>query len=278
MAKLLDGLALATKIKEEVRAKIAKSGINPGLAVVIVGENPASRIYVNHKKRDCTQCGIRSEEFALPADSGEAALLTLIAELNSRTDIHGILVQQPLPAGYDTKKILQAVAPHKDVDAFHPENVGRIVSGDYQFLPCTPAGVMKLLDEYGIDPMGKHCVVIGRSDIVGKPQALLLLHRHATVTICHSRTPDLGAMTRQADILVSAVGVAGLVTADMVKVGAVVIDVGMNRDESGKLCGDAAFDEVAEVASHITPVPGGVGPMTRAVLMQNTLYAAENFA
>ncbi|MCL2376711.1 MAG: bifunctional methylenetetrahydrofolate dehydrogenase/methenyltetrahydrofolate cyclohydrolase FolD [Defluviitaleaceae bacterium] len=275
MAIILDGKALARQVKQEVRAQVDAGGITPGLAVVIVGDNAASRIYVEAKKKDCAACGIASFEFALPADAGEAALLTLIDELNNRDDIHGILVQLPLPKGYSEQAVIQAISPTKDVDAFHFENVGKITTGDYIFLPCTPAGVMEILDHYGIDPAGKHCVVVGRSNIVGKPQALLLLHRHATVTICHSRTPDLAAMTRQADILVAAVGRAGLITADMIKPGAVVIDVAINRGEDGKIRGDVDFDGVAEVASHITPVPGGVGPMTRAVLLRNTLKAAQ---
>ena len=274
MAIILDGKALAAQVKREVAQEVTARGLTPGLAVVIVGDNAASRIYVNAKKKDCAACGINSFEFALEADVGEAALLALIAELNAREDVHGILVQLPLPKGYSEQAVIQAIAPHKDVDAFHFENVGKITTGDFVFLPCTPAGVMEILDHYGIDPAGKHCVVVGRSNIVGKPQALLLLHRHATVTICHSRTPDLAAMTRQADILVAAVGREGLITADMVKPGAVVIDVAINRKENGKICGDVDFDGVAAVASHITPVPGGVGPMTRAVLLRNTLKAA----
>ena len=275
MAILLDGKAVAEEIRARVKAEIEKTGLRPGLAVVIVGENPASRIYVDNKKKDCAACGIYSEELALPADAGEEKLLAVIEALNQRPDIHGTLVQLPLPKGYSEQKVIGAIAPEKDVDAFHLINVGRIMVGDYAFLPCTPAGVMALLDHYGIDPKGKHCVVVGRSDIVGKPQAMLLLHRHATVTICHSKTPDLAAMTRQADILVAAVGKVGLITADMVKPGAVVIDVAMNRDESGKLCGDVDFAGVEPIASYITPVPGGVGPMTRALLMRNTLTAAK---
>jgi methylenetetrahydrofolate dehydrogenase (NADP+)/methenyltetrahydrofolate cyclohydrolase len=272
---MLDGKALAEVVKGEVRAEIEKNGLSPGLAVVIVGENPASRIYVDNKRKDCLACGIRSEEFALPAEAGEEKLLAVIAALNARPDIHGILVQLPLPGGYSEQKVIQAIAPGKDVDAFHFINVGRIMVGNYAFLPCTPAGVMALLDHYGIDPAGKHCVVVGRSDIVGKPQAMLLLHKNATVTICHSKTPDLGAMTREADILVAAVGRVKLITADMVKPGAVVVDVAMNRDENGKLCGDVDFSAVEPLASHITPVPGGIGPMTRAMLMRNTLTAAQ---
>ncbi|MCL2843769.1 MAG: bifunctional methylenetetrahydrofolate dehydrogenase/methenyltetrahydrofolate cyclohydrolase FolD [Oscillospiraceae bacterium] len=275
MAVILDGKQLAEQIRAQIKAEIAEMGLTPGLAVVIVGDNPASRIYVDHKKTDCAACGIRSEEIALPEEAGEEQLLTVIAELNRRPDIHGILVQMPLPKGYCEKKVIQAIAPEKDVDAFHFVNVGRIMVGDYAFLPCTPAGVMALLDHYGIDPAGKRAVVVGRSDIVGKPQAMMLLHRNATVTICHSKTPDLGAVTREADILVAAVGRTGLITADMVKRGAVVVDVAMNRDENGKLCGDVDFAEVEPIASYITPVPGGVGPMTRAMLLQNTIMAAK---
>jgi len=275
MAIILDGKALAQQVRNQVREEVEKSGLDPGLAVIIVGENPASRIYVDSKKKDCEACGIRSEEFTLPADAGEEKLLEIIRELNARDDINGILVQLPLPKGYSEQKVIQTICPEKDVDAFHLLNVGRIMSGDYAFLPCTPAGVMEILDHYGIDPQGKHCVVVGRSDIVGKPQAMLLLHRHGTVTICHSRTPDLGAITRQADILVAAVGKVDLITADMVKPGAVVIDVAMNRNAEGKLCGDVDYPNVEPIASYITPVPGGVGPMTRAVLMQNTLTAAK---
>ncbi|MCL2397326.1 MAG: bifunctional 5,10-methylenetetrahydrofolate dehydrogenase/5,10-methenyltetrahydrofolate cyclohydrolase [Defluviitaleaceae bacterium] len=274
MAIIMDGKALAGQLKAKVKAKIEQSGLKPGLAVVVVGDNPASLVYVKNKKRDCAECGIHSEEFALAADVGEDKLLALVEELNNRADIHGILVQFPLPAGYSEDKVIQAICPNKDVDAFHALNTGKIMSGNYTFLPCTPAGVMMLLDNYGIDPAGKHCVVVGRSNTVGKPQAMLLLHRDATVTICHSRTQDLGAMTRQADILVSAVGRVGLITADMVKPGAVVIDVAINRGEDGKLRGDVDFAAVEPIASHITPVPGGVGPMTRAVLMENTLRAA----
>ena len=275
MAIILDGKALAEEVKEQVRVEVERTGLHPGLAVVVVGDNPASRIYVDSKKKDCAACGIKSEEFHLPADAGEEKLLAVIEELNQRPDIHGILVQLPLPSGYSEQKVIQTIAPEKDVDAFHLINVGRIMVGNYAFLPCTPAGVMELLDHYGIDPKGKHCVVVGRSDIVGKPQAMMLLHRHATVTICHSRTPDLGAITRQADILVAAVGKVNLITADMVKPGAVVVDVAMNRDENGKLCGDVDFQNVEPIASYITPVPGGVGPMTRALLLKNTVTAAK---
>ncbi|MCD7803360.1 MAG: bifunctional methylenetetrahydrofolate dehydrogenase/methenyltetrahydrofolate cyclohydrolase FolD [Clostridiales bacterium] len=276
-ATIMDGKALAAKWKENIKTQVAALSQRPGLAVILVGNDPASRVYVTNKEKDCAQCGIYSEEFALPAEIGQKALLELIDELNRRPEIDGILCQLPLPRGYDydEEQVLQAIDPRKDVDAFHPYNVGRIMIGDYTFLPCTPAGVMALLDEYGIDPAGKRCVVVGRSNIVGKPQAMLLLHRHGTVTICHSRTPDLGSITREADILVSAVGKRNLITADMVKEGAAVIDVAMNRDENGKLCGDVDFAPVAEKAAYITPVPGGCGPMTRVMLLQNTLAAAR---
>lgn len=277
MAVVMDGVALAKEVKAEVKAEIKKAGLDPGLAVVIVGNNAASRIYVDSKKKDCEACGIRSEEFTLAEDAGEAKLLSLVDELNNRKDIHGILVQLPLPQGYSDQKVIQAIAPEKDVDAFHLLNVGRILNGEYNFLPCTPAGVVELLDKYNIDPKGKHCVVVGHSNIVGKPQAMLLLHRHGTVTICHVHTQDLASFTRQADILVVAVGKVNLITADMVKPGAVVVDVGINRNADGSICGDVDYEEVAKVASHITPVPGGVGPMTRALLMRNTFNAANKF-
>lgn len=274
-ATIIDGKALAAKCKTRIRGEVEALSKRPGLAVIIVGDNPASRIYVNHKKKDCEECGIYSEEYALPETAAQAELLELIDLLNGREDIDGILCQLPLPKQFDEKAVLEAIDPGKDVDCFHPYNVGKLMIGEPVFLPCTPAGVMEMLDEYGIDPKGKHCVVVGRSNIVGKPQAMLLLHRHATVTICHSRTPDLGAVTRQADILVAAVGKRDLITADMVKEGAVVIDVAMNRKEDGKLCGDVDYAAVAEKASYITPVPGGCGPMTRVMLLQNTLTAAR---
>ena len=276
-AVVIDGKALAAKRKAQVAEQVKQLRQRPGLAVILVGDDPASRVYVTSKRRDCEECGIYSEEFALPAQTGQQALLELVDTLNQRPEIDGILCQLPLPKGYDydEQEVLLRISPEKDVDAFHPTNVGKIMIGNYDFLPCTPAGVMAMLEEYGIDPAGKHCVVVGRSNIVGKPQAMLLLHKHGTVTICHSRTPDLAAITRQADILVAAVGKRGLITADMVKPGAVVIDVAMNRNEAGKLCGDVEFDAVAEKASYITPVPGGVGPMTRAMLMENTLTAAR---
>lgn len=275
MAMLIDGKALAAKVKAQVGAQVERMTRKPGLAVIIVGDNPASRVYVNGKKRDCAECGIYSEEYALPEQTSQRELLELIGELNGREDIDGILVQLPLPEQLDEKEVLLAISPEKDVDGFHPMNVGRLVTGEPGFRPCTPAGVMRMLDEYGIEPEGRHCVVLGRSNIVGKPQALMMLERNATVTICHSRTPDLAAQCRRADILVCAVGKTGLVKADMVKEGAVVIDVAMNRNEAGKLCGDVDFEAVAAKAAYITPVPGGVGPMTRAMLMVNTLQAAR---
>lgn len=276
-ATIIDGKALAAKKKAQVAEQTAKLRSRPGLAVILVGDDPASRVYVTSKRRDCEECGFYSEEFALPAATGQKALLEMVDTLNERPEIDGILCQLPLPKGYDydEQEVLLHIDPSKDVDAFHPANVGKIMIGDYDFLPCTPAGVMEMLEEYHIDPAGKHCVVVGRSNIVGKPQAMLLLHKHGTVTICHSRTPDLAAVTRQADILVAAVGRVNLITADMVKPGAVVIDVAMNRNAEGKLCGDVDFAPVAEIASYITPVPGGVGPMTRAMLMENTLTAAR---
>lgn len=276
-ATIIDGKALAAKKKAQVAEQTAKLRSRPGLAVILVGDDPASRVYVTSKRRDCEECGFYSEEFALPAATGQKALLELVDTLNERPEIDGILCQLPLPKGYDydEQEVLLHIDPSKDVDAFHPANMGKIMIGDYDFLPCTPAGVMEMLEEYHIDPAGKHCVVVGRSNIVGKPQAMLLLHKHGTVTICHSRTPDLASVTRQADILVAAVGRVNLITADMVKPGAVVIDVAMNRNTEGKLCGDVDFAPVAEIASYITPVPGGVGPMTRAMLMENTLTAAR---
>ncbi len=273
MAKLIDGKAVSQKIKEEVRDEIESKGLDVGLAVVIVGNDPASRVYVNNKKKACEFCGIKSYEYALPEETKEKELRDLIRTLNNDPNINGILVQLPLPKHIREYKIIKTISPKKDVDAFHAENVGRIVIGNYAFLPCTPAGVMELIHSTGTDVDGKECVVIGRSNIVGKPMAMLLLHENATVTICHSHTKDLAEVCRRADILVSAVGKADFVTADMVKEGAVVIDVGMNRNAENKLCGDVKFDEVEPKASYITPVPGGVGPMTIAMLMKNTLSA-----
>ena len=275
MAIVIDGKALAAKVKGEVGAEVSAMTAKPGLAVILVGDDPASRVYVNGKKRDCAECGIYSEEYALSAETSRRELLDLIGELNGRADIDGILVQLPLPRPEDEREVLRAIRPDKAVAGFRPENVGRLVTGEPGFRPCTPAGVMRMLDEYGIDPEGRHCVVLGRSNIVGKPQALMMLARSATVTVCHSRTPDLARYCREADILVSAVGRTGLVTGDMVKEGAVVIDVAMNRDADGRLCGDVDYEAAARKASHITPVPGGVGPMTRAMLMVNTLQAAR---
>ena len=271
----IDGTALAAKIKAQVRADAAKMGRKPGLAVIIVGDNPASRVYVNSKRKDCEECGFYSEEYALLASTTQTELLELIDVLNHRGDIDGILVQLPLPEGFNEEEVLLAIDPAKDVDCFHPYNVGKLTIGEPVFQPCTPGGIMEMLKEYGIDPAGKRCVVLGRSNIVGKPMAMLLLHANGTVVICHSKTPDMKELAASADILVSAVGRVGLVTADMVKEGAVVIDVAMNRNEAGKLCGDVCYDEAAEKASYITPVPGGVGPMTRAMLMKNTLTAAK---
>lgn len=278
MAILLDGKKLAQKLKSEISQKSAEmkaSGFTPTLAVILCGDDPASAVYVRNKRKDCEECGFESLEYKLPADYGEDQLLKLVESLNQNPKVHGILVQLPLPDGYDETRIIHAISPEKDVDAFHPFNVGKIMIGEPGFLPCTPAGVMLLLEEYGIDPKGKECLVIGRSNIVGKPMALLLLRKDGTVTIAHSKTQNLANKCREADILVAAVGKANLITADMIKPGAVIIDVGMNRDENGKLCGDVAFAECEKVASYITPVPGGVGPMTRAVLMKNTLQAAE---
>lgn len=273
MAKIIDGKAVSQKVKEEVRADIEREGLKVGLAVVIVGNNQASRVYVNNKKKACEVCGIQSYEYALPEETPESELLDLVDTLNADPKVNGILVQLPLPEQIDEEKIIARISPEKDVDAFHAVNVGKIMIGNYSFLPCTPAGVMELIHSTGTDVCGKECVVIGRSNIVGKPMAMLLLHENATVTICHSRTKDLAEVCRRADILVSAVGKADFVTADMVKDGAVVIDVGMNRNADNKLCGDVKYDEVEPKASYITPVPGGVGPMTIAMLMKNTLMA-----
>lgn len=277
--KLINGkeisAAVRAELKETCAAFVAKRGYAPGLAVIIVGEDPASQIYVRNKARACEEVGFYSEVHRLPAETTQAELDALIDRLNTDARIHGILVQLPLPAHLDEEEVTLRIDPRKDVDAFHPFNVGRILLGDPIFLPCTPAGVMELLRRSGIDPAGKRCVVIGRSNIVGKPMAMLLLAANGTVTVCHSRTADLASVTREADILVSAVGRAGFVTADMVKPGAVVIDVGMNRDAAGKLVGDVDFPAVSPLCSYITPVPGGVGPMTITMLLRNTLVAAE---
>ena len=276
MAQVMDGKALAKKIKEQVAAEAAALPRRPGLAVILVGENPASQVYVRGKEKDCEECGILNLGRKLPADTSEEELLGIIAQMNADPAVDGILVQLPLPKHIDEGKVLRAISPAKDVDCFHPENVGEMMVGDPICWPCTPFGVMELLREYGISAAGKHCVVLGRSNIVGKPMTLLLLRDNGTVTVCHSRTPDLKEQCLQADILVSAVGKTNLVTADMVKEGAVVVDVAMNRNEAGKLCGDVDYAAVAEKASYITPVPGGVGPMTRAILMKNVLAAAKD--
>ena len=277
--QIIDGKKVSAEVKEEVRKQVeqlqAEHGITPGLAVVIVGDDPASRVYVNNKKKACEVVGFKSEEYALPAETTQEELLELVHTLNEKKDINGILVQLPLPKHLDDKAVIEAINPQKDVDAFHAVNVGKIMLGEYDFLPCTPAGVMEMLHNYNIDVNGKNCVVIGRSNIVGKPMAMLLLHENATVTICHSRTQNLAEVCARADILVAAVGKPKFVTPNMVKEGAVVIDVGMDRDENGKLCGDVDFEAVKEKCSYITPVPGGVGPMTIAMLMKNTIKAAK---
>ena len=279
MAQIIDGKKVSAQVKEQVREEAAQlkasAGLQVGLAVVMVGNNPASRVYVNNKKKACEAVGFQSFEYALEEDTTQEELLELVEVLNENPQINGILVQLPLPKQIDEKAIIDAISPEKDVDAFHPSNVGRIMIGSYAFLPCTPAGVMELIASTGVSVSGKNCVVIGRSNIVGKPMAMLLLHQNGTVTICHSRTQNLKEICAKADILVAAVGKANFVTADMVKEGAVVIDVGMNRLEDGKLCGDVDFAAVEPKAGYITPVPGGVGPMTIAMLMRNTLTAAK---
>ena len=272
-AKIIDGKAISANVKEQVKAEVERDKLDIGLAVVIVGDDPASRVYVNNKKKACEFCGIKSYEYALPAETSEEQLLELVDTLNADKKVNGILVQLPLPDHINEKKIIERISRDKDVDAFHESNVGRIMIGNFAFLPCTPAGCMELIHSTGIDVSGKNCVVIGRSKIVGKPMAMLLLHENGTVTICHSKTKNLAEVCAAADILVAAVGRANFVTADMVKEGAVVIDVGINRLENGKLCGDVKFDEVSEKAGYITPVPGGVGPMTIAMLMRNTVTA-----
>ena len=276
MTQILDGKLVSASVKDRIRDEVAQlrqQGREVTLAVIIVGDDPASRVYVNNKKKACEYVGFRSLEYALPASTTQEELIALIGELNAREDVNGILCQLPLPKHIDDKAVIAAIDVRKDVDAFSAYNVGKILIGDYDFLPCTPAGVMEILRYYDIDVTGERCVVIGRSNIVGKPMAALLMHANGTVTVAHSRTKDLAEVTRQADILVAAIGRAKFVTADMVKEGAVVIDVGMNRDTDGKLCGDVDLDSVKEKCSAITPVPGGVGPMTIAMLMQNTLKA-----
>lgn len=279
MAKILSGKVVSARVKEELKKEVEEingKGKRTGLAVVLVGEDPASKVYVRNKEKACEEIGIYSEMHKLPEETTEEELLSLIDKLNKDDNIDGILVQLPLPKHLDDKVIINNIRADKDVDAFHPVNVGKIMIGDYDFLPCTPAGIMELIYESGVEVDGKECVVIGRSNIVGKPMSMLLLHENGTVTTCHSHTKDLPEVTRRADILVAAVGIAKFVKADMVKPGAVVIDVGMNRDENGKLCGDVDFDAVEPVAGAITPVPGGVGPMTIAMLMRNTVTASKN--
>ena len=279
MAKLIDGKLISAQIRAEIKDEVTafekERGFVPGLAVVIVGENPASQVYVRNKARACAEVGFYSEVHELPAATTQEELNALVDRLNGDERIHGILVQLPLPKHLDETEVLLRIDPTKDVDAFHPYNVGKIMIGDYDFLPCTPAGVMALLERSGIDPEGKRCVIVGRSNIVGKPMAMLLLHANGTVTVCHSRTQNLAEICREADILVVAIGRADFVGADMVKPGAVVIDVGMNRREDGKLTGDVNFAAVEPIASAITPVPGGVGPMTITMLLKNTLTAAR---
>lgn len=278
MAQIIDGKAVSKAVRQCVAAEteeLKKKGITPGLAVILVGDDPASQVYVRNKERACEEVGFYSEKYTLPENTTQEELNALVDKLNARKEISGILCQLPLPKHLDDKAVINRIDPKKDVDAFHPENVGAIMIGDYHFLPCTPAGVMELIHSTGVEITGKKAVVIGRSNIVGKPMAMLLLHENATVEITHSKTKNLADITRTADILVAAIGKAGFVTADMVKEGAVVIDVGMNRNAEGKLCGDVDFDEVSKKCSYITPVPGGVGPMTISMLMQNTLTAAK---
>ena len=278
MAKLIDGKAIREYNLDKIAAEVAQlkeKGVEPALAVIIVGSDPASRVYVNNKKMACERVGMRSLEFALPEETTTEELLALIDKLNADATVSGILCQLPVPKHINKDEVLKRILPIKDVDCFHPENVGLLSTGMGKLMPCTPMGMMKMLEYEGVDPTGKHCVIIGRSDIVGKPMAMLMLSKSATVTICHSKTVDLPSITKQADILVAAVGIPNFVKADMVSEGTIVLDVGINRLESGKLCGDVDFEAVKEKASMITPVPGGVGPMTIAMLMQNTLTACR---
>ncbi|NDO46494.1 bifunctional methylenetetrahydrofolate dehydrogenase/methenyltetrahydrofolate cyclohydrolase FolD [Clostridium sp. MD294] len=277
-AKIIDGKAISSDIKQEVKTEVEQlkiSGIIPCLAVVLVGENSASKVYVNNKKKACENCGIASISYELPETTTEAELLELVQKLNDDKKVNGILVQLPLPKHIDDTKVILAISPEKDVDCFHPQNVGALHTGGEGFLPCTPAGILELIKRSDCDITGKECVVIGRSNIVGKPVAMLLLQQNATVTICHSKTKNLAEVCRRADIIVVATGKRNTLTKDMIKQGAVIIDVGMNRDEQGKLCGDVDFEQVKQVAGAITPVPGGVGPMTIAMLMKNCLTAAK---
>ncbi len=281
MAKIIDGKTIAAAVRAGIAgetAELKRRGVTPGLAVVLVGDDPASRIYVNSKERACGEVGFYSEKHLLPAGASMEELLELINRLNNDPRINGILCQLPLPAGLNADEVIRAVNPAKDVDAFHPVNVGKIMLGTAELLPCTPAGIMKMLDYENISVEGKNCVVVGRSNIVGKPMAMLLMHKNGTVTVCHSRTRDLAEHCRRADILVAAVGKPRFITGDMIKPGAVVIDVGMNRPEGGGLCGDVDFESAKEKAAYITPVPGGVGPMTIAMLLRNTLEAAKKQA
>lgn len=278
MAKLLKGKEVSDRIKDELREEVKalrEKGIEPGLAVILVGEDPASKVYVNNKKKACEYVGINSYEYLLPEETTQEELIELIEKLNNDDRVSGILCQLPVPEHIDDQAIINAIAPEKDVDAFHPVNVGKIMTGNFDFVPCTPAGVMELINESGIDVCGKDCVVVGRSNIVGKPMAMLLLHRSGTVTICHSKTRDLAEITRKADILVAAVGIPEFIKGDMIKPGAVVIDVGINRIAPKKLVGDVEFEAAEKIAGAITPVPGGVGPMTIAMLMKNTVKAAQ---
>lgn len=279
MAEIIDGKYVSAEVRKKLKAEIENfikdTGITPGLAVILVGNNPASAVYVRNKHKACLEVGINSYEITMPEETTEEELLSKIEELNKDKNVHGILVQLPLPKHISEEKVINKISPEKDVDAFHPANVGKIVSGKYDFIPCTPAGIMELIHFYGVEVSGKECVVIGRSNIVGKPMALLLLAENGTVTVCHSRTRDLKEVAKRADILVVAIGKANFVGADMVKEGAVVIDVGINRKEDGKLCGDVDFEAVSPIASKITPVPGGVGPMTITMLLKNTLTAAK---
>ena len=279
MAEIIDGKKISAQIrgsiKEETARFIAETGVTPGLAVILVGSDPASQIYVRNKKKACEEVGFKSFEYLMPESTTEEELKELVNKLNHTSEVHGILCQLPLPKHISEKAVIESISPMKDVDAFHPANVGRIMTGDYNFLPCTPAGIMELIKSTGVEIAGKKCVVVGRSNRVGKPMAMLLLHANGTVTMCHSKTADLKKECLEADILVVATGKAKMIKADMVKPGAVVIDVGMDRDENGKLCGDVDFDEVSKVAGYITPVPGGVGPMTIAMLMRNTYTAAK---
>lgn len=273
-AVVMDGKALAAKLKEQVRCRVEQMERKPGMAMVLVGEDPAAQSYEIGKRKDCQQCGIYYDTFRLPDDVTQEELIEVIQTLNEREDIDGILIQLPLPKRLDNRAVQLAIRPDKDVDCIHPVNMGDLVLGMDGFRPCTPAGVMRLLEEYHIDPAGKICTVVGRSNVVGKPQAMLLLHQDCTVTVCHTKTPDLGAECRRADILISAAGRPGLITADLVKEGAVVLDVSINQDAWGKLCGDVDYAAVAQKAAYITPVPGGIGPVTRSILMENTLAAA----